>query len=373
MTATPQDADVQKVNNTLQCQGDWTLNHLNLVIAQIRKIKLTTPELTVAGEAITAMDSAGAWTLAKILSALQQRGTKITLSGFHEKHQALLALVENEAAKLSEVIPPPAQLPVLARIGVATVAKLDQVHQFIAFLGEVAVNLWKNLHQLRSFQWRSFLNTIDETGYQALPIVALLSFAIGIVLAYQSANQLKNYGADAYIVSILGIAILQEFGPLITAIIIAGRTSSAFTAQIGTMKVNEEIDALSTMGLSPIRQLVLPKILGLIVALPLLVVWADIFGLLGGMMVTKNMLGIGPYNFILKFPKVIELSTFVYGLIKAPVFAAIIAQVGCFQGFRVTGTSDSVGRQTTKSVVQAIFLIIIADSIFSIILPWQNI
>jgi phospholipid/cholesterol/gamma-HCH transport system permease protein len=367
-----QNATINQVNHTLTCRGNWTLNHLNDVITETGW-RTGAMEITIAGDAITAMDSAGAWVLWKLLQTFKQQGKKFKLSGFKQEHESLMALIDSESEKLSQVIPPQIQLKTLAQIGYATVHKGYQVRDFITFLGEIAVHMWKNIRRPRLFQWRSFLNIIDETGFSALPIVGLLSFSIGVVLAYQGAQQLRNYGADTYIVSLLGIAILQEFGPLITAIIVAGRTSSAFTAQIGTMQINEEIDALRTMGLSPVNRLVLPKVIGLIVAMPLLVLWADIFGLLGGMITTKQTLNIGIYNFILQFPQVIELNTFINGMIKTPVFAVIIAAVGCFQGFRVGGTADSIGKQTTKSVVQAIFLIIIADSIFSIILPWQNI
>lgn len=362
-----QDASISQVNHTLTCYGDWTLTRLNKVLVALPFCEIP-QEITLRGDAITAMDSAGAWVLWKLL-----QGKKFKLSGFKPEHESLLVLMDSESEKLSQVVPPLVPLKTLAQIGLAAVDKGYQVRDFIAFLGEITSTVWRNIRNPRLFQWRSFLNIIDETGYSALPIVGLLCFLIGVVLAYQGANQLRNYGADVYIVSILGIAILQEFGPLITAIIVAGRTSSAFTAQIGTMQINEEVDALRIMGLSPVNRLVLPKVLGLMVAMPLLVVWADIFGLLGGMITTKQKLNVGIYNFILQFPHVIKLSTFINGMIKTPVFAAIIASVGCFQGFRVTGTADSIGKQTTKSVVQAIFLIIIADSIFSIILPWQNI
>jgi len=193
------------------------------------------------------------------------------------------------------------------------------------------------------------------------------------VLAYQLGIQLQNYGANSFIVNLIGQAIFREFGPLITAIIGAGRTSAALTAQLGTMKINQEIDALKTMGFSPFDILVIPRVIAALIAFPLLIVWADIFGVLGGMIMTKAFFGTQYGDFLNRFQDVVDLTTLFVGLSKAPVFALIIAMVGCFQGLNVTLNADSVGIQTTKSVVQAIFLVIIADAIYSIIYSRLNI
>jgi phospholipid/cholesterol/gamma-HCH transport system permease protein len=187
------------------------------------------------------------------------------------------------------------------------------------------------------------------------------------VLAYQLGTQLKNYGANAFIVNLIGEAVFREFGPLITAIIGAGRTSSAITAQIGTMKINSEIDALKTMGFSPFDILVIPRVIAALIAFPLLMVWADIFGVLGGMIMTKAYFGMQYWDFLGRFKSVIQVKVLMIGLSKGPTMGLIIALVGCFQGFQVTQTADSVGIQTTKSVVQAIFLIIIVDAIYALI------
>jgi phospholipid/cholesterol/gamma-HCH transport system permease protein len=179
--------------------------------------------------------------------------------------------------------------------------------------------------------------------------------------------QLRNYGANIYIVDLLGLSVLREFGPLITAIMVAGRTGSAFTAQLGIMKINQEIDALDTMGVTPAELLILPRIAGLFITLPLLTLWSDIFGVVGGMVMSNNMLGITWYDFLQRFPHVIPLKTLIIGLGKAPVFALIISSIGCFQGVRVDGSASSVGLNTTRSVVLSIFFIIVADAAFSII------
>ncbi len=210
-------------------------------------------------------------------------------------------------------------------------------------------------------------SVIYRNGYLALPIIGLLSFMIGVVITYQMGLQLKNYGANIYIVDLLGISVLREFGPLLTAIMIAGRTGSSYTAQLGMMKLNQEIDALDTMGITPAELLLLPRIAGLVIALPLLTIWSDIFGVMGGMVMSNNMLSITWHDFLHRFPNVVPLRALLIGLGKAPVFALIIASIGCYQGVRVEGSADSVGQNTTRSVVMAIFFIIVADAIFSVV------
>jgi phospholipid/cholesterol/gamma-HCH transport system permease protein len=186
-------------------------------------------------------------------------------------------------------------------------------------------------------------------------------------VAYQGADQLRNYGANIFVADLVGVSMLREFAPLITAIIIAGRSGSAYAAQIGTMAVTEEIDAMRTLGIAPLELLVLPKLIALVIALPLLTVFADVLGVFGGMIMAQSQLDVGYVEFLDRFVKAVSPSTFLVGVGKAPVFAAIIVVVGCFQGFRTKGGADSVGRQTTRSVVQSIFGVIVADALFSVV------
>jgi phospholipid/cholesterol/gamma-HCH transport system permease protein len=208
---------------------------------------------------------------------------------------------------------------------------------------------------------------MEQTGVNAVPIVGLLSFLIGVVLAYQGADQLRRFGAEIYTVNLLGISILRELGVLLSAIIIAGRSGSAFTAQIGTMQVNEEIDALRTLGLDPIEVLVLPRLFGLGLTLPLLVFYADFMGLLGGGLMSWAVLNINIPNFLTQLQSAISETTLWVGVVKAPFFAAIIALVGCYEGLHVTRSAESVGRLTTQSVVESIFFVIVTDAAFSIV------
>jgi phospholipid/cholesterol/gamma-HCH transport system permease protein len=215
-------------------------------------------------------------------------------------------------------------------------------------------------------RWRPILYNLRRAGLDALPIVGLLSFLLGIVIAYQGAGQLRQYGANIFVVDLVGLSVLREFAPLITAIIIAGRSGSAYAAQIGTMSVTEEIEALRTLGIGPLDLLVLPKIVALCVALPLLTVFADVSGVFGGMIMARAQLGVGFGEFLDRFVKAVSLADYLVGIGKTPVFAIIIVVVGCFQGFRTHGGADGVGRQTTRSVVQSTFLVIVADALFSV-------
>ena len=239
---------------------------------------------------------------------------------------------------------------------------------YLAFIGELSHYSLLWCLQPKRIHWQTIWQTVQRTGFDALMIVGLLSFLIGVVLAYQMGGQLQSYGANIYIVNLLGVSVLREFGPLITAIIVAGRSGSAFAASLGTMTVNQEIAALQTLGVSPTERLALGKIIGLVLALPLLVMWANFTAMLGGLIMAKAQLGISPTVYIQQFHATIGLKQFWLGMVKTPAFAAIIASIGCFQGFRVAGGADSVGQQTTRSVVQAIFLIIVADAFFSIVM-----
>ncbi|WP_423063661.1 ABC transporter permease [Candidiatus Paracoxiella cheracis] len=358
----------------LHLSGNWTIAGITAVAPTIQTlVKKAGQDVTIDGSAIAIMDSAGALLIENIIVNFKKLGKQATVSGISERFQSLLKLVTDEIDLVRNPPPPPETPSLLYTIGEKSYFKWRVVYEFMEFVGEMFIGIVRSIRQPSRFQWRLILRFIDDTGYRALPIVALLTFLVGIVLTYQIAVQLSEYNADIFIVDLTGMVILREFGPLITAIIAAGRTSTSFTAQIGTMKINEEIDALNTMGVSPIERLVMPKVLGLVIALPLLTVWADIFGVLGSMVMSKAQLGISYYSFLERFQHSVAVKDYIVGLVKAPVFALIIAAVGCFQGFQVSGTADDVGRKTTQSAVQSIFLIIIADALFSILFSWRGV
>ena len=269
----------------------------------------------------------------------------------------------------ADVKPAPAAKPLpgaLEGVGRRSVAAFHESIALLSFVGETAVAFYGSVARPARWRWRPVLFNIRSAGFDALPIVALLSFLLGIVIAYQGADTLRQYGANIFVADLVGLSMLREFAPLIVAIIIAGRSGSAYAAQIGTMSVTEEIDAMRTLGIAPLEMLVLPKLMALLLVLPLLTVFADVIGVFGGMVMAHSQLGVGYAEFIERFTKAVSITAYLIGVGKAPVFAAIIAVVGCFQGFRTKGGADSVGRQTTRSVVQAIVLVIIADALFSI-------
>jgi len=353
----------------LRCSGEWLLRSSADLEKRVRSLAVPGErELTVDAATITAMDTCGAWLLHRALRTLEAPGRGVRLQGLRPEFQALLDLV---AARSPALAAPPAEAPgVLARIGRNSWQGLVDGFGLLCFVGETALALARWIGAPRRIRWRPVFHNVQSAGLEALPITGLLSFLLGVVIAYQGAEQLRRVGANIYIADLVGLAMVRELSPLITAIIVAGRSGSAYTAQIGTMKVTEEIDALRTIGVPPLDILVLPKVLALVVALPLLTVYTDVMGVLGGMIMARAQLAVSFGTFIERLNDAVSLTSYLLGVGKTPVFAVIIATVGCFQGFQVSASAESVGRQTTLSVVQSIFLVIVADALFSIAFSW---
>ena len=360
-------------DQVIYCEGCWTLSKLGRLDQRLKTMSWPSQtDLVWDGSQISAIDTGGALVLHQSLAALQRQGHHITWRGLREECAQLLKLVARTYQAL-ETAEHPVAPSWLERIGFRTWTDLQHSLKALGFLGESTVGLFRLLGSPRHIRWRVLLRNLELDGFHALPIVGLLSFLMGVVIAYQGAEQLRTFGANIYIVDLVGVSMLREISPLVTAILVAGRSGSAYTAQIGTMRVTEELDAMRTLGISPMNYLVLPRTLVLVLAVPLLTVYADIVGVLGGMMIAANQLGVSFTEFITRFEYAIALKHYIIGIIKAPVFAVIIALVGCYQGFQIRGGVDSVGQHTTISVVQSIFLVIVFDAFFSIFLSWYGV
>ena len=359
-----QVASVEVDADTLVCSRFWTVNTIGSLSASLDRLLMPPATMVnIDGAAITSLDTAGAWLLLQIRQRLEAAGRQVHLQGFTPGYQRLIEYVTAASLEAAHDLAPRREVTAWEK-WLAIVADLVR---FLAFVGETMASLFRALRRPGMIRWPEIFSEVYDTGYKALPIVGLLSFLMGVVTAYQGAVQLKLYGANIYIADMLGYSMLRELAPFLTAILVCGRTGSAFTAQIGTMQVREEVDALQTIGISPIDLLVLPKLLALLLVMPLLSVFADILSIFGGMVMASAQLGFGFTAFIQRLEEAISYTTFMLGLCKTPVFAAIIAIVGCYQGFQVKGSAESVGRHTTMSVVQSIFLVIVTDALFSVL------
>ncbi|WP_422028971.1 MlaE family ABC transporter permease [Reyranella sp.] len=255
----------------------------------------------------------------------------------------------------------------LEEVGHGTIDFYKQVLNLCAFFGEILVVVVEAVLQPKRFRPNAIIRQMYEVWIRALVIVGVLCFLIGVVIAYQGVQQLRQFGAETFTVEAVGIGMFRELGPLLTAIIVAGRSGSAFTAQIGTMQVNQEVDAMRTIGLNPVEWLVLPRISALLISMPLLAFWGDMAGLLGGAVACTIYLDFTFVQFFDRLRDTVGAWHFYTGMIKAPVFGVVIATIGCFEGLQVRGSAESVGQLTTKSVVESIFCVIVLDAVFSII------
>jgi phospholipid/cholesterol/gamma-HCH transport system permease protein len=318
--------------------------------------------------ALEALDTVGAWLLNRTGAELRGRGLQVEMANVPPPIAPLMERVgETGAPAVPEPRRPMRLLELLDQIGAGTVGALRFGYDLLGFFGLVSLRLARVLARPWRLRLTSTVRHLEETGLNALPIVGLISLLVGLVLAYQGVDQLRPFGAEIYMVNLVGIAALREMGILLTAIVVAGRSGSAFTAEIGTMKVNEEVDALSTLGLDPVEVLVLPRLIALILTLPLLTFFADVMALLGGALGGLLIIGMTFPQFLEQLSTAVTPTMFWVGMVKAPVFAFVIAMVGCFEGLRVAGSAESVGRLTTKSVVESIFLVIVLDALFSIL------
>ncbi|HEX4295526.1 MAG TPA: ABC transporter permease [Rhizomicrobium sp.] len=350
--------------------GEWVVRDAARLDGLLGSLSLDdAPEAEIDGSAVTRLDSAGALLLLRTKRNMEKAGKRVSSFTLPEVYAPLIDTIEKE-----HVAPPVVMerrhgpLALLERIGRGTVETGRQGYRMLGYLGRFAIE-WAEAMLLPrgNLRFAALIHQVEEVGINALPIVGLLAFLIGIVMAYQGADQLRRFGAEIFTINLLGVGILRELGGLVTAIIIAGRSGSAFTAQIGTMRVNEEIDALQTIGINTFDVLVLPRVLGLLIALPFLTFYADVMAMIGGAVMCYFDLGITFPAFMRQLHEAISMNTFLVGIIKAPVFAIVIGLVGCFEGLQVERNAASVGKLTTRSVVESVFLVIVIDAGFSIL------
>jgi phospholipid/cholesterol/gamma-HCH transport system permease protein len=348
--------------------GDWTIASGARLEAQLNTLDSFGAKATIIDSAeIEKLDTLGAWLILRLIKRYEDEGSQVTLRGLSVENEVLLDRIRKGA-------PEPCERPrrrgllivQLEQIGMASLRMLYNLGGFLGFNGLVYARLLGAVRRPKRLRVTPLFYQMEQVGWNALPIVGMIAFLIGAVIVNQGALQLRQFGAEVFVVDMLAISHFRELGVLLTAIIVAGRSGSAFTAQIGSMVLNEEVDAMKTIGLHPIDTLVLPRFLALVLIFPILTFYADLMGALGGGMMAWATLDISPAAFIQRLNEGLLPSTFLVGIIKAPFFASVIAMSGCYEGLSVTGSAESVGEHTTQSVVQSIFLVIVLDALFTV-------
>ena len=357
----------------LSVAGDWTIWTVAQVEEKLRNTKVAYDAILDVSQ-LEKIDTSGAYLIDRALGALEGIDEKIPIRGEHPTIERLLGKVRKASpAAPPDPIRPPGFIALLDRAGHGAVDAWGELLGLLSFIGETMATLGRlaaNPHRIR---WKSVVAIMEEAGLDALPIVCFLSFFIGLVIAFIGANLLAMFNASVFTVELVAIGMLREFGAVLTAILLAGRTDSAFTAQIGAMKMRQEIDAMRTIGLDPMEALVAPRLIALVLMTPLLTFAATISGIGGGLIAAWTAMNISPQMFISRFQEVVPPQHFWVGIAKAPVFALVVAMIGCRQGMLVEGDVVSLGRRTTSAVVQAIFMVIALDAMFAVLYYMLNV
>ena len=342
---------------TLRLSGRWTLRYAN----EIGDVLRAAPDgiSSVDARGVERIDTLG---VLQLLRHADRRSLEFDRFAFRDDQKSLIAAIEDVHDERPKRERDTGFQAALGRLGFAMVDNYREVLALVAFLGEVLVKLLRLFKEPRRFRLTATVHHMEQVGLDAAPLVALLSFMVGAVIAFLGAMVLKDFGATIFVVELVSAAFLREFGVLLTAILLAGRTASAFTAQIGMMVNREEVDAIRVLGLDPVDRLVIPRVLALLAMLPLLTFIAMMAGLLGGMAVGAFTLDIPVPAYLARMQEMMEFRHFMVGMVKAPVFAMVIALIGCLEGLQVEGTAQSLGERTTSSVVQAISMVIVIDA-----------
>ena len=360
--------DFTQQGNTIELKssGNWTLEQIAHIDKKLKSLfRECNAGLTVRWDVSQTykFDSAGILLFMKYYDLLKKRGCNIEVVGVQEDQKQMYNLLRKNLQK-SQIVPKGGRF--FEDIGKNVYAIVQDILYFLAFLGESFLSFCNNILHPSSMRYKAIIKNIEDAGVKALPIIAVTSFLIGVVVAYQSAVQLEKFGANIFIVDMIGISVSRELSPLITAIVVAGRSGSSYTAQIGAMKITQELDAMKTMGFDPFNFLVTPRIIALMIAMPLMIFFSDIIGIFGGMFISKIQINLSYTEFINRLQIVLESKHLWIGIVKGPFFAWFIASIGCFRGFQVLNTTESIGRYTTISVVNSIFLVIACDALFSV-------
>jgi phospholipid/cholesterol/gamma-HCH transport system permease protein len=357
---------------TIRLAGRLSLDDLEPLMADLQAIpgRLKPRRLSVDLAGVDYLDSAGALVLIELQNRARTLSIPVDLLNVSEKDHGLLSLIDPEVLQRPPLRPEVVQSPILETLGEIARKQFRDFQEIMSFVGELLAALVYCLAHPRIVRWADVMFYMKRAGADGLPIVALISLLLGLIMAFMSSLQLKQFGANIYVANLVTIAMVRELGPIMTAIIVAGRSGSAFAAEIGTMIVNDEVNALITMGFDPTRFLAVPKVLATMVVVPILTVYADIFAILGGLIVGVTGLDLTAFTYIQQTKSSISIFDFVTSLIKAVVFAVLISGIGCQRGFQVRGGAEGVGMSTTSAVVSAIFLIVVFDSAFAIILHY---
>lgn len=360
-------SDAANGGTVFHLSGRLVTGTLHSVEASFAQVSPKTAPARIDLSRLDALDTGGALMIAQLQRRLAREGTTLEIAGASVDDARLLETVR--AAVFDEGPEDQPQKTIgdlISDVGIRVTNSGKAVVSLMNFLGLTMHRLVRTILNPRRLRATALVAQMEQTGYSAVPIISLMGLLIGIVLAFQGAQQLRQFGAEVFVVDLIAVSVLRELGILLTAIIIAGRSGSAYAASIGSMKVNEEIDAMRTLGLDPIEVLVLPRVIALILMLPVLGLVANLTALFGGAMMSWVELGVSPAMFVTRFYDNTDVWHLGVGMIKAPVFAFIIGVVSCWQGFQVAGSAESVGRRTTSSVVQSVFLVIVMDAIFSV-------
>jgi phospholipid/cholesterol/gamma-HCH transport system permease protein len=351
----------------LAVEGDWTIWTIAKVAGQLSSTRIA-PDSVLDVSGLDKLDTSGAYVIDRAMSGLDDDVEPIQLTGNHPAANRLLQQVRRANTECPpEPIHHPGFIALLDRAGHGALDAWQELLGTLSFIGEATATVGRLIANPKRIRWTSVVSVMEEAGLDALPIVCFLSFFIGLVIAFIGANLLAMFNASVFTVELVGIGMLREFGAVLTGIILAGRTDSAFTAQIGAMKMRQEIDAMRVIGLDPMEAIVAPRLLALLVMVPLLTFAAMLAGVAGGLMAAWIAMDISPKMFIERFQDVVPAQHFWVGIVKAPVFAIVIAMVGCRQGMLVGDDVVSLGRRTTSSVVHAIFMVIALDAVFAVI------